>query len=103
MSQENETEAKKPSLTKDFLPSDGASCSPSWSPIATAPRDGSVFLAFVPHSQCGFVFAAVITTDGRLACMMSGDDFTKQATEWMPMPPFPENAIAQTRAQKESK
>ena len=29
MSQENEIEAKKPSLTTDFLPSDGASCSPS--------------------------------------------------------------------------
>jgi hypothetical protein len=29
MSQENEIEAKKPSLTKDFLPSDGASCSRS--------------------------------------------------------------------------
>jgi hypothetical protein len=29
MPQENEIEAEKPSLTKDFLPSDGASCSRS--------------------------------------------------------------------------
>lgn len=60
-----------------------------WRAIETAPSDGSVFLAFVPHAEVGFAFAAVITTDGRLACMMSGDDFTGRATHWMPMPSLP--------------
>lgn len=63
-----------------------------WQPIETAPRDGAVFLAFVPHSQVGFAFTACWNTRNRLLCMMSGDDYTAEATHWMPLPEFPENA-----------
>lgn len=62
-----------------------------WEPIATAPTDGSVFVAFVPHSQTGFQFSACINLDGDLLCMMSGDNFTGKATHWTPQHPFPEN------------
>ena len=65
-----------------------------WQPLGTSPRDGEVFLAFVPHDQVGFAFAAVWNTADRLLCMMSGDDFTETATHWMLMPEFPENAGA---------
>jgi hypothetical protein len=58
-------------------------------PIATAPRDGSVFMVFVPHEMTGFQFVAVVTLDGRICCMMSGDDFTGKATMWHPVIPLP--------------
>jgi hypothetical protein len=61
-----------------------------WQPIETAPREGDVFLAFVPHGQVGFAFAACQNMAERLVCMMSGDDFTGKATHWMPLPEFPE-------------
>lgn len=63
-----------------------------WKPIKSSPRDGSVFMAFVPHSQIGFQFCATWNTDNRLVCMMSGDDFTYKATLWRAAHPLPEES-----------
>ena len=76
---------------------DGYKAAHGWQPLGTSPRDGEVFLAFVPHDQVGFAFAAVWNTADRLLCMMSGDDFTETATHWMLMPEFPENAKVEER------
>ena len=62
-----------------------------WQTLETSPRDGVVFLSFVPHDQGGFAFSAVWNTSDRLLCMMSGDDFTDKATHWTLLPEFPEN------------
>lgn len=63
-----------------------------WQPIGGSPRDGTVFMAYVPHSDPiagGFQFCAVWNLDGRLLCMMSGDDFTEKATLWRAAHPLP--------------
>ena len=60
-----------------------------WEPVESSPHGGVVFLAFVPHEQGGFAFCGVWNTEGRLLCMMSGDDFTGHATHWTPLPQFP--------------
>jgi hypothetical protein len=60
-----------------------------WQPIDTSPRDGDVFMAYVPHGAGGFQFVAVWNTADRLLCMMSGDDFTGKATLWHPVIPLP--------------
>ena len=65
-----------------------------WQPLENSPRDGTVFMAYVPHddpSVGGFQFCAVWNTRGRLLCMMSGDDYTAEATLWRPAYPLPEN------------
>lgn len=68
-----------------------------WKPIESAPRNGTVFVAFAPHDQGGFQFSACYNTDGFLLCMMSGDNFTLEVTHWTPQPESPENDLAQTR------
>lgn len=62
-----------------------------WQPLASSPRDGTVFMAFAPHDQGGFQFCAVWNLDNRLLCMMSGDDYTDKATLWLVAHPLPHN------------
>ena len=64
-----------------------------WQPLDNSPRDGDVFMAYVPHddpSVGGFQFCAVWNREDRLLCMMSGDDFTDKATLWRAAHPLPE-------------
>ena len=60
-----------------------------WQPLDNSPREGVVFMAYVPHDAGGFQFAAVWNTADRLLCMMSGDDFTDKATLWRAAHPLP--------------
>lgn len=62
-----------------------------WHSMQSAPSDGTVFLAFVPHSQGGYAFAAFLNTENRLLCMMSHEDLTARVTHWMPLPEFPKS------------
>lgn len=82
---------RKSSLHNLKLTVDAYKATHGWQPIETAPLDGTVFLSFVPHDQVGFAFVGVWNTRGRLLCMMSHDDYTAEATHWMPLPEFPEN------------
>jgi len=52
-----------------------------WQPIETAPTDGEVFIAYATHEAGGFQFMAYRRTDGKIACMMSGD-LIKNINHW---------------------
>tara|TARA_R110002167_G_scaffold56440_4_gene160119 strand:+ start:295 stop:543 length:249 start_codon:yes stop_codon:yes gene_type:complete len=54
----------------------------SWQPIETAPTDGEVFIAYATNEAFfSFQFTAYRRTDGKIACMMSGD-IIKSITHW---------------------
>ena len=61
----------------------------SWNPIATAPRDGSVFLAYCPHAAGGYQYVSVINGDGDILVMMTLDVVDKKPTHWMTLPENP--------------
>lgn len=71
-----------------------------WKTMDIAPRDGTVFLAFVPHDQSGFAFVAMKTAAGQVKCMMSGRDYTAEAIRWMPLPAHPKREDATQTAKR---
>jgi len=60
-----------------------------WKPIETSPKEGGIFLAYVPHGNGGFRFLATWNRRGRLVCTGSGDDYTSEATLWTGIPDLP--------------
>lgn len=61
---------------------------PQWRDISTAPKDGTVFLAFRPHSQVGFMFVCCVGTDGSFRDNLRGEQH--HPTHWMRLPDYPE-------------
>jgi hypothetical protein len=47
-----------------------------WQTMETAPKDGSVFVAFEWHAAGGFQFMCTCSTDGRWISMMNGNEHT---------------------------
>lgn len=69
---------------------------PNWKPIETCPKDGEVFMAFVPYEDplIGFQFVALINGKGRLLSMMTMEDMTDVVTHWHEVIPLPQNTRA---------
>lgn len=62
--------------------------SDEWQPIETAPKDGTLFLAFGPHDTMNVVSFAY-TERGRDFWWTLGMPASDKVTHWMPLPPAP--------------
>lgn len=56
--------------------------SDGWKPIETAPKNGYIFMGYVPHGNGGFRFLGYWNPRGRLVCTGSCADYTADATMW---------------------
>lgn len=58
-----------------------------WQPIETAPRDGTIFIAwFGEYAESGYFWEG-----GSFVWQHDGDSPMTGPTHWMPMPPPPED------------
>ncbi len=88
------TEVERPILGQAFAAHRCAAALPeavreAWMPIKTAPKDGTVFLAYVaPHVE-----AVVIATNGECCIINTYDRIVVRPTHWQPLPAAPENPM----------
>ncbi len=74
-----------PAHEKEVLAKVGGPLTGTWRPIATAPKDGSRFIAYDP--RCGLLFTMHWSDD----CFLTDNErWSCRFTHWMPLPLAPE-------------